>query len=139
MKVVYSTGSVCARSATATKKSATTIIREKRILEHLQNDEGEIVILLRTRGKPVGALNHRSHDILRGAVTTHFGCRDEPLFTPFLEVGGHGFANSIGVPDEDVVGLKLQLALLILNIGEDAQDRSTGFQPLHHARTIRAA
>src|ERR1700733_8626946 len=123
MKVAYSTGSVSACSAAvANQKSANAITREKRILEHLQNDQGEIVVLHCTRGEPVGALNHRGDDILRGAISTHFGCRDEPLFSPFLIVGGHGFANSIGVTDENVIGLELDPALLILNFGKDAQD-----------------
>ena len=57
MKVAYSTGSVWARSAAvANQKSATATSRGKRILEHLQDDQGEVVILLCTRGKPVGAL-----------------------------------------------------------------------------------
>src|ERR1700730_1146124 len=110
MKVAYSTGRVWAWiAAAANEKSANAITRGKHILEHLQNDQGEIVILLCTRGKPVGGLNHRGDDILRGAASNHLGCRDEPLFSPLLIVGGHGFANSIGVTDEYVVGLELEL------------------------------
>ena len=58
MKVAYSTGSVwaCRVAAGQPEKNVNAINRRKHILEHLQDDQGEVVILRRTRGEPVGAL-----------------------------------------------------------------------------------
>ena len=58
------------------------------------------------------------------------GGRDETVFSPFLVVGSHGFADAVGEGDESVVGIQLHTPLVIVNVGQDADYRAADFQAL---------
>ena len=54
-------------------------------------------------------------------MRVHPGRRNQSFFSPFLEIGSHGFTDSIGAKAiQSVVGLQLDSSLLVVNLGKDS-------------------
>src|ERR1700749_808772 len=90
-------------------------------------------------GEGVNLDKESSEDFFGRFVLAAFSGCDHALFAPFLVVVGHGFADAIGVQQQQVTRHQDQRLFGVRRVFEEAYYRAVGFESQDLRPTVEAA
>src|SRR5580704_2493592 len=82
-------------------------------LKGAEDDEGHVVALGCASRESVGSLDDAGYGVTSAEAVAGGDGLDQSLFSPFAEVGAHGFAEAVGVDHQQVAWGQRDLGLLI--------------------------
>src|SRR5450432_4194708 len=107
-------------------------------LVEFQDEQGHIVVLRSAAGKRIGFRENGAHHRLCRYVPCGGGGGHHPLLAPLFVVVGHGFADAVGVADQQVARLHSQALLGVSRLRQQTHDRPIGLEPQDFRRSACA-
>ena len=94
----------------------------------LEDEHGHVVVLGGSGGELVAGCEQGAEDVARVLVAHLAGGFDHALLAPLLVVVGHGFADAVGIEQQQVAGLEGEGLLDVGREGEKADDGAARFE-----------